>query len=50
MMDIPISGPSYIYGDNVLVVPNSSRPESVLRKRSNWVIMQFMSQLEWESP
>ena len=35
MMGIPTSGPSYIYGDNVSVVHNTSRPESVLRKKSN---------------
>ena len=34
MIGIPISGPSYIYGDNMPVVPNTSRPESVLRKKS----------------
>ena len=37
MMDIPISGPSCIYGDNISVVHNTSRPESVLRKKSNSV-------------
>ena len=34
MMGIPMSGPSYIYGDNMSVIHNSSRPESVLRKKS----------------
>ena len=37
MMGIPISGISYIYGDNMSVVSNTSRPESVLRKKSNSV-------------
>ena len=36
-MGIPISGPSYIYGDNMSVIHNSSRPESVHRKKSNSV-------------
>ena len=36
-MGILVSGPSYIYGDNVSVVYNTSRPESVLRKKSNSV-------------
>ena len=27
MMGTPISGPSYVYGDNMSVVPNESRPE-----------------------
>ena len=37
MMVIPISGPSYIYGNNMSVIHNSSKPESVLRKKSNSV-------------
>ena len=37
MMDIPISSPSYIYGDNMSVIHNTLRPESVLRQRSNSV-------------
>ena len=37
MMGIPISGPSYIYGDNMKVIHNTSRPELVLRKKSNSV-------------
>ena len=37
MIDIPISSPSYIYGDDVSVVHNKSRQESVLRKKSNSV-------------
>ena len=37
MMGIPISGPLYIYGDKMPVVHNTSRPELVLRKKSNAV-------------
>ena len=37
MMDIPKSGPSYIYGDIISVVHNTSRPELLLRKKSNSV-------------
>ena len=37
MMDINIFGLSYVYGDNVLVAHNTSRPESVLRDKSNSV-------------
>ena len=36
MMGIPISVPSYIYGDNMSVIHNTSRPESVLRKKSKF--------------
>jgi hypothetical protein len=37
MMGVMISGPSYIYGDNMSVVHNTQRPESVLKKKSNSV-------------
>ena len=32
-----LSGPSYIYGGNMSVIHNLSRPESVVRKKSNSV-------------
>jgi len=35
MMGVGISGPSYIYGDNMLVIHNTQRPESLLKKKSN---------------
>ncbi len=35
MMGVPISGPSYIYGDNKSVITNTSKPESTLKKKSN---------------
>ena len=48
---IPISGPSYNYGDNMSVVHSASRPESVLRKiATQFAIIQSVSQLQWESP
>ena len=37
MMGIPISGPAYMYGDNMSVVQNTSRSELVLRKKNNSV-------------
>ena len=37
MMGISISGPSYIYGDNMSVVHNANRPGSVLREKSKSV-------------
>ena len=37
MMGISMSGPSFIYADNISVIHSSSRPESVLRKKSNSV-------------
>ncbi len=33
MMGIPLSGPTYIYGDNKSQVTNSSRPKSILKKK-----------------
>jgi hypothetical protein len=35
MMGIPLSGPTYIYGDNKSQVTNSSRPELTLKKNCN---------------
>jgi hypothetical protein len=35
MMGVGISGPSYIYGDNMSVIPNTQQPESMLKKKSN---------------
>ena len=37
MMGIPLSSPSYIYGDNKQVVHNTSKQESGLRKKSSSV-------------
>ncbi len=35
MMGIPLSGPTYVYGDNKSQVTNPSRPESTLKKKCN---------------
>jgi histone deacetylase 1/2 len=37
MMGVPIDGASRVYGDNMSVVTNSSKPESTLKKKSNSV-------------
>ena len=37
MMGVPIDGPTYVYGDNISVIFNTSRPESQLKKKSNSV-------------
>jgi hypothetical protein len=34
MMGVPISGPSYIYGDNMSVIHNTQQPGSTLKKKS----------------
>jgi hypothetical protein len=35
MMGVPVTGPTYIYGDNKSAITNSSKPESVLKKKCN---------------
>ena len=35
MMGVPVSGPSYIYGNNMSVIYNTQRPESTLKKKHN---------------
>lgn len=35
MMGVPIEGPKYMYGDNMSVIHNKSKPESKLKKKSN---------------
>ena len=34
-MGIPITGPSYIYGDNKSVITNATTPESTLTKKNH---------------
>jgi hypothetical protein len=35
MMGVTLSGPTFVYGDNMLVVHKTQRPESILKKKSN---------------
>ena len=35
VMGVAILGPSYIYGNNMSVIHNTQRPESMLKKKSN---------------
>jgi hypothetical protein len=35
MMGVTIDGPTYVYGDNMLVVHNTQRPESILKKKKS---------------
>ena len=35
MMGVPLTGPTYVYGDNMSVIYNTSRPESKLKKKIN---------------
>ena len=42
MMGVEVSGPTYIYGDNMSVIHNNSKPESVLKKKSNSICYHFV--------
>jgi hypothetical protein len=35
MMGVNIDGPTYVYGDNMSLVHNTQRPESVMKKKTN---------------
>jgi hypothetical protein len=35
VMGVALSGPTFVYGDNMSIVHNTQRPESVLKKKSN---------------
>ena len=35
MMGVPLAGPTYMYGDNMFVIHNIHKPESMLKKKSN---------------
>jgi hypothetical protein len=45
MMGVPLSGPTYIYGDNKSQVTNSSRPESTLKKKCNLIFYHPIREL-----
>jgi hypothetical protein len=35
MMGVPLSGPCYVYGDNMSIIHNTQRPKSMLKKKYN---------------
>ncbi len=41
-MGIDIDSPTYIYGDNMSVINNTSKPESCLKKKSNSICCHFV--------
>jgi hypothetical protein len=41
MMDILIDGPAYVCGDNMSVIHNTQRPESMLKKKLNSVCFHY---------
>jgi hypothetical protein len=44
MMGVTLSGPTYVYGDNMSVVHNTQRPDSVLKKKSKSICYHAMSE------
>ena len=42
MMGVPLTTPTYIYGDNMSVIYNTSRPESTLKKKANSVCYHYI--------
>ena len=42
MMGVEVAGPTYIYGDNMSVIHNTSKPDSVLKKKSNIICYHFV--------
>ena len=44
MMGVRISGPKYVYGDNMSVIQNTQRPEPTLRKKSNLICYHAVSE------
>ena len=41
-MGIPCEGPTYVYGDNKLVLCNTTIPDSTLKKKSNSLAYHFV--------
>ena len=41
MMGVPLTGPAYVFGDNMSVIHNTQRPESQLKKKSNQVCYHY---------
>jgi len=42
MMGVEIGGPTYIHGDNQSVFNNASKPESVPKKKLNYICCHFV--------
>jgi hypothetical protein len=42
MMGIQVNDPVYVLGDNMSVIHNTSKPESVLKKKSNSICYHFI--------
>ena len=42
MIGVKIDGPTYVYCDNMSVIHNTSKPDSVLNKKSNSICYHFV--------
>ena len=42
MMGVEVPGPTYVYGDNMSVIHNTSKPTSCLKKKSNSICYHFV--------
>ena len=42
MMGVKIDGPTYLYGDNMSFILNTSKPESVLKNKYNSICYHFV--------
>ena len=42
MMGVPIAGTSYVYGNNISVINNTSNPASLLKKKTNSICYHFV--------
>ena len=45
MMCVPLTGLTYVYGDTMSVIYNTSRPESTLKKKSNYICYHAMREV-----
>jgi len=45
MMGLPLVGTSLIHGDNMSVIHNTQKPESVLKKNANQIYYHAMSEV-----
>ena len=43
MMGANLDSPTYIYGDNISVIHNTSKPESTLKKKANSVCYHYIN-------
>ena len=46
IMGVPLTGPTYVYGDNMSVIYNTSRPESTRRRKST-IFATMLGVMSW---